>query len=235
MTTTTKVRRRDLQSAVSKWIEERGPAGLVLIPRGFEYDSTQTDAFGLWFMPSERMPQPRNTRPLVTGALRFDLYWSRFDTASLVLGQQKLKRGPELEDEVSDLFELENLPVYALAAWEAGTPVLGSLVSPITSSDTSIPLVSASSFPASGEVVIGAERISYAGVSVNTLTGATRGVGETVAFAHEAAKGVASELGPEIAMIKCNEADTRPLGWDVVAQRERSLMMVPFVVSYGGA
>ncbi len=235
MTTATKVRRRDLQSALSKWIEERAPDGLVLIPRGFEYDSTKTDAFALWSMSTERMGQPRNTRPLVSGAIRLDVYWSRFDTASLVLGQQKLKRGPEIEDEITDLFELENVLVFNLADWEAGTPTLGSLASPVTNSDTSIPLVSAFGFPASGEVVIGAERISYSAISVNTLTGATRGVGQTVAFAHEAAKGVASELGAEIAAIMCHEVDCRPLGWDVVAQRERSLMMIPFVVSYDEA
>jgi hypothetical protein len=234
MTTATKVRRRDLQSAVSKWIEERAPSDVVLVPPGFEYDTQASPVFGYWSIISSRMAQPRNTIPLVEGHIRIDLYWSRYDSNAPVLGQVKLKRGPELEDDVSDLFELENLPVFGLADWEAGSPTIAALVGSISSSDTSLTVTTVSGFPASGEVVIGSERIGYASITSATLNGLTRGLGETTPYAHATGKAVASELGEEIAMMKCEEADMRPLGWDVVAQRERTLAMIPFTVSYNG-
>jgi hypothetical protein len=53
----------------------------------------------------------------------------------------------------------------------------------IGAGDTTIPLADASAFPAVGIVTIGAERIKYTGVSVNDLTGCTRGFDGTGASA----------------------------------------------------
>jgi len=88
------------------------------------------------------------------------------------------------------------LDTYTVATgWGAGTwggYVAGSatttLASSISSSDTSIALVSAASFPASGTIVIDTESITYSGKSTNTLTGCVRGPvsGTSKAAAHSA-------------------------------------------------
>jgi len=49
-------------------------------------------------------------------------------------------------------------------------------------------------FPSSGQVVIEKEIISYTGVSTDTLTGCSRGVGDSTAAAHAAAKQVHSTI-----------------------------------------
>jgi len=54
----------------------------------------------------------------------------------------------------------------------------------ISSSATSIVLTDASSFTATGTILIDNERISYSGKSTNTLTGCTRGFNSTAAAAH---------------------------------------------------
>lgn len=54
----------------------------------------------------------------------------------------------------------------------------------LTSGATSIVLTSAAGFPSTGTVVIENEAISYTGISVNTLTGCTRGQYGTTAVAH---------------------------------------------------
>lgn len=54
----------------------------------------------------------------------------------------------------------------------------------INSSVTSIVLTSATGFGTSGTVLIGSELITYSGVSVNTLTGCTRGTNGTTAASH---------------------------------------------------
>lgn len=59
-----------------------------------------------------------------------------------------------------------------------------SLASGIDDTVTTIPLNDASNFPASGSILIGDEKIDYAGKSVNDLTGATRGAGGTSNVPH---------------------------------------------------
>ena len=54
----------------------------------------------------------------------------------------------------------------------------------ISSSATSIVLTDASSFTATGTILIDNERISYSGKSTNTLTGCTRGFNSTAAATH---------------------------------------------------
>ena len=51
-------------------------------------------------------------------------------------------------------------------------------------SGTSITLTSTSGFPASGTILVGAELITYSGVSTNDLTGITRGTNGTATAAH---------------------------------------------------
>jgi hypothetical protein len=62
--------------------------------------------------------------------------------------------------------------------------ISSTLSAGITNSDTTISLVDASAFPASGVVLIGTELIAYSGVSTNDLTGCTRGFQSTSAAAH---------------------------------------------------
>ncbi|HSP97140.1 MAG TPA: hypothetical protein VL049_07830, partial [Candidatus Dormibacteraeota bacterium] len=62
-----------------------------------------------------------------------------------------------------------------------GTVTGSTLANAISASDTTIPLVDASSFPESGIVQIGDELITYTGKDGNSLTGATRGALGTTA------------------------------------------------------
>jgi len=55
----------------------------------------------------------------------------------------------------------------------------------IDSSETSIDITDASSFPSSGRFLVGSEVITYTGKSSNTLTGCTRGAFNTTAAAHD--------------------------------------------------
>lgn len=56
----------------------------------------------------------------------------------------------------------------------------------ITASDTTIPVLTTTAYPASGTVLIESERISYTGKTTSTLTGCTRGVNATTAATHSA-------------------------------------------------
>ena len=62
--------------------------------------------------------------------------------------------------------------------------VSSTLSSSISNSATTISLVNAASFPASGTVMIGTELITYAAKSTNDLTGCVRGYQSTDAVAH---------------------------------------------------
>jgi len=59
-----------------------------------------------------------------------------------------------------------------------------TLSSSITDSDTTIPLVSVYGFPTSGTIEIDSEQITYTGISILSITGATRGANSTVAVSH---------------------------------------------------
>lgn len=71
----------------------------------------------------------------------------------------------------------------------------------ITDSATTITLTDASSFPSSGAVFIGSERIEYTGKSSNDLTGCTRGANNTEASAHSDGDSVST-------MMSITEGDT---------------------------
>lgn len=58
------------------------------------------------------------------------------------------------------------------------------LPSTVTSSDTTIPVLDTSSFPASGTIVIGSENISYTGLTSTSFTGCTRGANSTTPASH---------------------------------------------------
>jgi hypothetical protein len=62
--------------------------------------------------------------------------------------------------------------------------IIDYLASTINSSVTTIPLVDATGFPATGLILIDAELITYSGISTNDLTGCTRAVNGTTAAAH---------------------------------------------------
>ena len=92
-------------------------------------------------------------------------------------------------------FEVDTGPEYATQGTGWGASIwnsmvynagLSTLASTITSTATSITLVDASSFPASGYVMIESEIVQYAGKSTNTLTGCTRGATSSTATDHMA-------------------------------------------------
>ncbi len=84
------------------------------------------------------------------------------------------------------------LATYTVATgWGAGNwggttsgSITTTLNGSINSSATSIVLTDASSFTATGTIVIDTESITYSGKSTNTLTGCTRGANGTTAAAH---------------------------------------------------
>lgn len=75
---------------------------------------------------------------------------------------------------------LKNVPARAVIAG-----ALNYLDADITASATTLTLVDASAFPASGTVGIDSEKITYTGKSGNTLTGLTRGASSTTATTHK--------------------------------------------------
>lgn len=87
------------------------------------------------------------------------------------------------------------MEVFDDVLWYASTQNLGRTVDTTLSSGidavvTTIPLTDASAFPASGDVVINSEVISYTGKSGNNLTGATRGANSTTAASHVSGQNV---------------------------------------------
>lgn len=71
-----------------------------------------------------------------------------------------------------------------------------TLSAPINASVTTIPLTSATGFPATGgTILIGTELITFTGVSSNDLTGATRGTSGTTASTHGGAVTVQLAVG----------------------------------------
>lgn len=90
-------------------------------------------------------------------------------------------------------FEIDTGLEYATQGTGWGAGIWNSMVfnagfstlsATINASATSITLVDASSFPASGYVMIDSEIIQYAGKSTNTLTGCTRGATSSTATGH---------------------------------------------------
>lgn len=75
---------------------------------------------------------------------------------------------------------------WGAGAWGGATvgAVFSTLSAGINASATTISLVDASSFPASGQIMIDSELINYAAKSTNDLTGCTRGVESTTAATH---------------------------------------------------
>ena len=234
MTSTVTFSARNFEAAILKWSEANKPDGLILIPPGLRADTFQHDAFAQWQLEFMRAPRRRTGIPDGRGLLRIDAYWTRYQDASPTT--LPLTRGVQLVDWLLETFELQSPLVFDVKAWEEGSGVLTTLASSLTSGATSVSLTSAAGFPSpSGECVIGQERIAYAGVSGSTLTGATRGVGHTMPAAHASGAEVASELGPEIAVLYLGEGDVSPLGFDVVAQRMRILVKIPFEIAYANA
>jgi len=68
----------------------------------------------------------------------------------------------------------------------------------ITSSTTDIPLLNGLSYPATGVVQIGSEKIAYASVSGNTLLNCTRGYDSTTAVSHVAYAAVSLQVPNQI-------------------------------------
>ena len=75
---------------------------------------------------------------------------------------------------------------WGVGAWVSQAPGAGSTTTTadITDTDTTIPVDDASAFAASGYVYIEAEWIQYAGKTGSSLTGCTRGIGDTMPTYH---------------------------------------------------
>lgn len=71
---------------------------------------------------------------------------------------------------------------YPIAAFSIQT---GYLATAINSSVTTIALTDASTYPPSGTVQIDSEKITYTGITNNTLTGCVRGAASTTAASHD--------------------------------------------------
>ena len=86
---------------------------------------------------------------------------------------------------------LKRVPLRAVDAGNRTT-----LVADIGAADTSIPISDATGFPASGTVQIELEKITYTGITANTLTGCARGQSGTTAQSHDSGSAV-SEIQSE--------------------------------------
>jgi hypothetical protein len=71
---------------------------------------------------------------------------------------------------------------YPIAAFSIQT---GYLATAINSSVTTIALTDASTYPPSGTIQINSEKITYTGITNNTLTGCVRGAASTTAASHD--------------------------------------------------
>lgn len=85
-------------------------------------------------------------------------------------------------------FTVANTAIADLFTWSHGqvlslTPI-PTLTAPMLISDLTATVSSTAGFPTSGTVMIGAEAITYTGLTATTLTGLTRGVQLTAAAAH---------------------------------------------------
>jgi hypothetical protein len=88
-----------------------------------------------------------------------------------------------------------SLKQYPLGSFSVQTSYLGT---DISSSVTSITLVNASSYPASGTITIESEQITYTGITGNTLTGCTRGANLTTAASHLTYTPVTYSVGNQV-------------------------------------
>jgi hypothetical protein len=88
-----------------------------------------------------------------------------------------------------------SLKQYPLGSFSVQTSYLGT---DISSSVTSITLVNASSYPASGTITIESEQITYTGITGNTLTGCTRGANLTTAASHLTYTPVTHSVGNQV-------------------------------------
>lgn len=70
---------------------------------------------------------------------------------------------------------------YPMASFSVQNSYLSSAIG---ATDTTIPLVDITNYPATGVVLIDSEQIRYTGISGSNLTGCTRGVNSTTAVAH---------------------------------------------------
>lgn len=92
-------------------------------------------------------------------------------------------------------FTVANTAIADLFTWSHGqalnlTPI-PTLTAPMLIGDLTATVSSTVGFPAAGTVMIGAEAITYTGLTATTLTGLTRGVQLTVAAAHATALPIA--------------------------------------------
>lgn len=97
----------------------------------------------------------------------------------------------------------QTLRDYPMLAFSVQNSYLGAN---INAAQTTIALLDASSYPISGIITIGSERISYAGVSGNTLTGCIRGLNGTTAASH-------SQYDP-VTLYTPNQVMFHEIGWD---------------------
>jgi hypothetical protein len=91
---------------------------------------------------------------------------------------------------IEQFFEALARPSSVTATTLRLTDLVGSstFTSGVSASDTSLTLADASIFPTTGSGTIAAEKFSWSGKSVNTLTGLTRGIAGTTAVTHSSGR-----------------------------------------------
>lgn len=88
-----------------------------------------------------------------------------------------------------------SLREYPMAAFSVQNSYLGSAV---TSTDTTLNLIDASSYPYAGTVVIESEEITYSGTTATDLLNCTRGVNNTTATSHTAYTAVTNKVANQV-------------------------------------
>ena len=79
----------------------------------------------------------------------------------------------------------------------------------LNSTDTTVTLINATSYPRAGTIQIGSEEITYTGITNNNLTGCVRGANGTVAASH-------AQYAP-VTMTAPNQVLFHEVGWDDVS------------------
>jgi len=106
--------------------------------------------------------------------------------------------------------------------------ITSSLDGDITSSDVSLDVASGdgASFPSTGTILIGSEIITYTGVSTDTLTGLTRGVGGSTAAAHSDGDAIHTTCVESSSTPQGNTVTWKSLAWGTEFYADSDLSVI---------
>lgn len=227
-------RRRDVTAAVLAYLADQAFAdsGVVVLPQGARWDSRSPIVA---LVRVDIRGEPRPGPPVVSrGELVLDVLAAPLDQAEP--GTADTARRSRAVDELVEALEHVRVPVFDMPVGAT----TGSLQAGISAAATSCTVVGGAAFQTGTKaLLIAGERVTWTGKvdagADATFSGLTRGTGQTAARAHQAAAPVLDDPGDQSASMELAEASDDDLGWDVAAQRTRSLVRVPFRLDHATA